>query len=90
MAILFFLYFPETCSTQTTAADDWLEQWPLAIPKAVGQLYPMTIRQHSEEGAVSSGLKNAEKLGKRRYSEFSASQGIHAILYLCHFCLLKI
>ncbi|KAK2561288.1 hypothetical protein P5673_015771, partial [Acropora cervicornis] len=64
--------FGETSSSQTPAADDWLEQGPLAIPKAVGQLHSTPLSQHIEEGSVSAGSKNAEKLGKRRYSESSA------------------
>ena len=80
--------FPETSSAQTTAADDWLEQRPLAIPVEAGQLHPTTLGQHIEEGSMSSESKNAEKLGKRRYSEFNTGHGICALLYLiiCHFC----
>ena len=80
--------FPETSSAQTTAADDWLEQRPLAIPVEVGQLHPTTLGQHIEEGSMSSGSKNVGKLGKRRFSESSAGHGICALLYLvCHFGL---
>ncbi|XP_015768941.1 PREDICTED: uncharacterized protein LOC107347503 [Acropora digitifera] len=67
--------FGETSSCKTTAADDWLEQSPLAIPKAVGQLHPTPLSQHIEEGSVSAGSKNAEKLGKRRFSESIAGHG---------------
>ena len=84
--------FPETSFAQTTAADDWSEQWPLAIPKAVGKIHLTTLGQYIEEGAVSSGIKSAVNLGKRRYSESSAGHGIIilcVILYLCHFCLLN-
>ncbi|XP_015765567.1 PREDICTED: uncharacterized protein LOC107344434 [Acropora digitifera] len=68
--------FREPSSSQTTAADDWLEQSPLAIPKAVGQLHPTPLSQHIGEGSVCAGSKDAEKLGKRRYSESSAGHGI--------------
>ncbi|KAK2561422.1 hypothetical protein P5673_015944 [Acropora cervicornis] len=64
--------FGEPSSSQTTAADDRLEQRPLAIPKAVVQLHPTPLSQHIEEGSVSEESENAEKLGKRRYSESSA------------------
>ena len=71
---------------QTTAADDWLEQRPLAIPVEAGELHPTTLGQHIEEGSMSSESKNAEKLGKRRYSESSGGHGICALLCLiCHF-----
>ena len=84
----YFLYFPEPSSSQTTAADDWLEQSPLAIPKAVGQLHPTPLSQHIGEGSVCAGSKDAEKLGKRRYSESSAGHGKCTLLYLiCRFCL---
>ena len=72
--------FPETSFAQTTAADDWSEQWPLAIPKAVGKIHPTTLGQYIEEGAVSSGIKSAVNLGKRRYSESSAGHGIIILL----------
>ncbi|XP_015780568.1 PREDICTED: serine/threonine-protein phosphatase 6 regulatory ankyrin repeat subunit B-like [Acropora digitifera] len=80
--------FGETSSAQTTAADEWLEQRPLAIPVEVGQLHPTTLGQHIEEGSMSSGSKNIGKLGKRRYSESSAGHGKCTLLYLiCRFCL---
>ncbi|XP_074622706.1 uncharacterized protein LOC141880983 isoform X1 [Acropora palmata] len=67
--------FGETSSSKITAADDWLEQSPLAIPKAVGQLHPTPLNQHIGEGSVSVGSKNEEKLGKRRFSDSSAGHG---------------
>jgi len=47
------LCFPETSSAQTTAADDWSEQRPLAVPKTVGQLHPTKLGKHIEEGSTS-------------------------------------